>query len=124
MAARPMRAALGVLLALSLAGCAARRPDSPPASLMPTHVASRTVEGPWILWSGINERYWWRHSTYETASECESQVEELTTQANMSAYAAKPAWPQRSPYILLWDDAPRFVFRCEPDAVDLRGVSK
>ena len=124
MAARPMRAALVVLLAFSLAGCAARRADPTPASLMPTHVASRTVEGPWILWSGINERYWWRHSAYETASECESQVEDLTTQANMSAYAAKPAWQQRSPYILLWDEAPRFVFRCEPDAVDLRGVSK
>ena len=124
MAARSTRAALGVLLVLSLTGCTARSPDPTPASLMPRHVASQTVEGPWVLWSSINERYWWRHSAYDTASECETQVEELTTQANMSAYAARPAWQQRSPYILMWEDAPRFVFRCEPDAVDLRGVSK
>ena len=85
------RVALVVLL-LIVSACAPRGSEQTLGSLMSNSAPARSVSGPWVLWLDIGERDWSRQSGYETAGECELQIERLTEQIADVARGEATPW--------------------------------
>jgi len=82
-------ATLFLLAVVGSAGCSHRSEPtigSLSAAFRPNPVAPRseTISGPWVLWFGLGQRFWSRHSGYATLEECQSQAATQTAQAALS----------------------------------------
>ena len=113
-------AALVAVLLLVTSPCVSHRAEQTFGSLAAIS-PPRPVSGPWVLWWGINERYWSRHSGYESATECEqglARMRALVTDVGLQF--GMQMGQQNTYYAVKYGKLiVPYTFRREPEAVDL-----